>query len=112
MIPYGDIPQKDRDIIKEVLLLESWLNKYKSGLPILSVAKAMVCLAHDWYTVHMEEEGDKFLNKAEELCPGYYIAPILIQMKNDPEFYRLVYQLKNTLGWDFMISLGFDSEQV
>jgi len=112
MIPYGDIPEKDRQIIKEILILESWLEKYKSGLPTLSIAKSMVCLAHDWYVVHMEEEGDRFLNKAEELCPGYFTAPISIQMKNDPEFRLLVRQMKDTLGWDFMIYLGLDSEQV
>jgi hypothetical protein len=112
MTPYGDIPDKDRRIISEILLLQAWLNDRKSVLPPLTVAKAMVCLAHDWYEVHMEEEGDKLLKKAEELCPGYFMAPILVQMKNDSEFCLLVCQLRDTLGWELILSFGFDNEQV
>lgn len=108
----GDIPTKDREIIKEVITLESWLEKYKSGLPTLSIAKANVCLAHDWYAVHLEEMGDLFINKAEKVCPGYFKAPIFVQMKNDPEYCKLIYQLTHTLGLDLMLSLGFDSEQI
>jgi hypothetical protein len=68
----------------------------------------MVCIAHDYYSMEFDEEGDRLLRRAEKLSPGYFKGPIYDQIKKDPEFALLVHLLKDTLGYEVMKSLGFN----
>lgn len=104
----GDIPQKDRELIEELETLEAWFRDNGAGVPPLTAAKGMTCMAHDWYTLYLEEEGERLLKEAEKLYPGYFEYPIYIHMEKDKDFNNLVNSLKKIpLGLDMMVSLGF-----
>lgn len=104
---YGDIPADHLELLRELETLELWFNEYGSGIPKLSVAKGMTCMAHDYFKIEMEEEGERLLKNAEKHYPGYFKDPIRAHVKKDKEFAQLVKQLKDTLALDIMVSLGF-----
>lgn len=112
MITHGDIPEKDKVLIEELTLLENWFNEHGGGLPGLAIAKGMTCMGHDYYCIHMEEEGDRLLKRAEHYYPGYFKGPIHAQALRDVEFSFILANLKKTLGLEMMLSLGFQDEQV
>jgi hypothetical protein len=105
---YGDIPEEHRKLIVELEALENWFNRHSSEIPPLSVAKGFVCIAHDYYFIYLEEEGERFLKLAEKRCPGYFTGPILIHIEKDKDFATLVENLKKVQAIDLMNSLGFD----
>jgi hypothetical protein len=103
----GDIPYQDRLRIEELETLEAWFRENGAGVPPLTAAKGMTCIAHDWYFLHLEEEGERLLKEAEKLYPGYFEYPIYVHMEKDKDFNKLVDSLKETLGLEMMKSLGF-----
>lgn len=107
---YGDIPSDHLELLEELQTLEIWFNEHKSTLPPLAIAKGMTCIAHDYYLMDMDEEGDRFIKNAEQYCPGYFAGPIHVHAEREEEFGILVYNLTETLGLQLMISLGFESE--
>lgn len=109
---FGDIPLKDRQLLDELQALENWFNEHGEDLPILPVAKAMVCIAFDYYFAEFDEEGDRLIHRAEKLCPGYFKGPIHVDVEKDFEFAMLMTMLKKTLGFQLIKSLGYKDEQV
>jgi len=105
---YGDIPKSHRILINELESLEKWFKKHGDTLPLLSAAKGYVCMAHDWYSMDIEEEGERCLKAADAICPGYFKAPILSQAKRDADFAYLLSRLEYGLGLDVLLSLGYD----
>jgi hypothetical protein len=108
---FGDIPKKHKDLLEELQLLERLIYKHKNTISVLEFSKHYVCLAHDYYMLSMEEEGDRLILLAEDASPGYFIAPILSHAKRDKYFGIIVEQLQLTLALDLMKSLGFENEQ-
>ena len=110
MKAYGDIPQDHTDLIKEIDTLLVYLELNKDSLPNLAYSKCMTSLAHDYFQMDMEEEGEKYLRIAATHSPGYFMAPIFIEMKKDIRFDHLVSNLKeNPFALQTMIDLGFVS---
>lgn len=108
----GDIPKEDLVVLEGLIESEKWFNDHGSTINPAVGAKAFVCLAHDYYDIEMEEEGDRLLLRAEKLYPGYFMAAIRIHAELDPEFSCLVRQIKETLALPLMRSLGFSDEPV
>ena len=111
MKKYGDMPPCHLDHIGELTGLESYFYKNRSKIQPLAAAMGMVCLAHDYYIMDLEEEGDRLLNMAEKIYPGYFKGPIYIHIKEEREFAFLIEQLKDTLGWKHITGLGFNDKQ-
>ncbi len=107
MKSYGDMPEHHKRLVEELTLLEEWFYEHGSTLPILVVAKGMVCIAHDYYTMDMEEEGDRLLFLTDKHCPGYFRAPIIVHTQDDLEFFYLVEYLKLSMALEIMEYLGF-----
>ena len=112
MKSYGDIPEESLFLAEELKLMEHYLLQHKDELTMLNSAKGYVCIAHDYYSIDFEEEGDRLIIAADKLCPGYFKGPIYSQTNQDPYFYCLVDQLVDSLGLDLMKSLGFDEKQI
>jgi hypothetical protein len=71
----------------------------------------MTCIAHDYFQMDMEEEGEKYLKIAADHSPGYFMAPIFCEMKKDYLFDHLVSNLKkNLFAFETMTRLGFQYE--
>ena len=104
---YGDIPIDHRELSEELVQLELWLNERIKEFPILDVAKGMVCISHDYYSMEMEEEGDRLINIAEKHCPGYFKGPIYVHMEKDETFEYLVSKLRKSLAAELMATYGF-----
>lgn len=105
---YGDISEEHLIAVQELQALEEWFNEHGDTLPILSVSKGMTCIAFDYYSMFMDEEGERFLKQAEQYCPGYFKGPILSHMDKDEEFALLVRLLKDTDAIDLLVRLGFE----
>jgi len=111
MKTYGDMPQDHADHLKELNTLLEYLMLNKEALPNLMFSKSMLCLAHDYFAMDMEEEGEKYLNLAAEHSPGYFIAPVFCEMKKDRLFNHLVSNLTgNPFALKTMTALGFERE--
>jgi hypothetical protein len=111
MKTHGDIPQHHEDLIKELVELSDFVMLNRYTLPNLSFSKCMVCIAHDYFAMDMEEEAEKYLKLADEHCPRYFMAPILCEMKKDYLFDELVSELsKNSFAKPTMVKLGFEYE--
>lgn len=109
---FGDIPQKDLDLVKELKEQEAWFNEHGSTvLPVLA-AKAFTCLAHDYYSVYFDEEGERLLRRANKHYPGYFSNAVYTHMVKDYEFAHLIKNLQRSLGIMVMVSLGFADEQI
>lgn len=113
MIRYGgDIPVEHLERLKELDMLENWFIQHGSTIPKLSAAKGFVSIAHDYVMMDMEETAEEFLNRADEICPGYFSGPILTQIAKDPDFASLVGNLTESLVFESMVIMGFEIEQV
>lgn len=111
MKAYGDIPQFHADLIKEISTLLEYLMLNKDALPNLMFSKCMTSIAHDYFQMDMEEEGEKYLKLAANHSPGYFIAPIICEMKKDKLFDHLVTNLAdNPFALKTMSMLGFENE--
>lgn len=109
---YGDIPQRDLDLVKELKEQEIWFNINGSTIAPLLAAKAFVCLAHDYYSVYFDEEGERLLRLADKHYSGYFSDAIYTHMVKDYEFAHLIKNLQRSLGLLVMVSLGFADEQI
>lgn len=67
----GDVSEEDKKLAQELTDHEKWLDSDKT-FSAEKKAQTVVCLAHDWFQLGMEEEGGRLLAKAEELSPGYF----------------------------------------
>jgi hypothetical protein len=107
---YGDIPEAHLELLKELQDLEAWFSEHGAEIPAVMAAKGMTCMAHDYYSMEMDEVGDRLLRNAEKLSPGYFQGAINIHRAKDKEYDKLVYQLQDTLGYQIMLSFGYEDE--
>jgi hypothetical protein len=107
---FGDIPADHLELVEELKELENWFIQYGGGVPLLEVAKGMVCMGCDYYEMGMDEEGERLFLTAEKYCPGYFTAPVLVHIIKDREFCYLITRAKETPALELMLSLGFQDE--
>ena len=105
---HGDIPPKHLETLRDLEMLENWFDVNGRTISEVSAAKGMTCLAHDYYGIYFDEEGERILLRAEKICPGYFKAEIHKHIEKDPEFAKLVKQLKDTLALEMLVTLGYD----
>jgi hypothetical protein len=105
---YGDIPEPHREILKELEMLESWFSKNGKRINPPQAAKGFVCMAHDYYHIYFDEEGERLLNVVESIVPGYFREMVWEHIESDLDFAHLVGQLVDTSGLFVMTSLGFE----
>lgn len=104
---FGDISEKDRLLIKELTKLENWFDEYQSDIRPILASKGLLCLAHDYYDIYMEEEGERLIMRAEAISPGYFKGTIYRHIEEDASFAKLIDQMRGMMALDVMISLGF-----
>jgi len=104
---YGDIPQNHLELLQELKNLEVWFNEHGEYVSPVAASKGFVCMAHDYYGMDMEEEGERLLYRAETCYPGYFNGPIQDQRSQDRDFDYLVANLSKTMALELMQSLGF-----
>lgn len=97
----GDVPEEHKQLALELQDAESYWDSRssKKSVPVELLAKAYVCLAHDWYDIGCEDDGQRLLEKAEQTCPGYFKEVMLEQTMLDPDFDMLVRRLSVELIW-------------
>ena len=105
---YGDIPIQHLELVKELEILEDWFNENGDGVPPKAAAKGAVCMAHDYFSMEMEEEADRLLIMAEKQYPGYFKKQIHDDALKDKDFNTLVENLKRSIGLGTMKLLGFE----
>lgn len=100
----GDVPQEHRQLAED---LEIWEAKVTQNvkLPPATAAKFYTCLAHDWYAMGCEEEGNRLLDAAETVCPGYFKELMIKQTLEDTSFSELVKRLSSILVWTLVSKL-------
>lgn len=68
-------------------------------------AQLYVCVAHDYYQLDMDEEGNRLLLKAEDACPGYFKTVVIQHQLESPNFDRLIKNLTIELLYLFTENL-------
>ena len=98
---YGDVPKEHRELLieveKEVIFWDAQLGK----VPVQIISRAYVCLAHDFYEMGLEEEGQRLLIRAENICPGFFKDEVPRLCEEDPRFEYLVARLTGILAFTF-----------
>ena len=84
----GDVSEEHRELAKELADFEKQIESGK--FPLEKKAQMYVCLAHDWYQIGLEEEGSRFLKKADATYPRYFENVMMAQAEQDPAFAKLV----------------------
>jgi hypothetical protein len=97
----GDVPEEHKKLALDLEEAEQyWDSKVGPSLmPEELLAKAYTCLAHDWYQIGSEDDGQRLLEKAEAVCPGYFREVMLRQAEDDDSFDLLVKNLSVELAW-------------
>ena len=90
---FGDITDKDRAASKELQEMETVLTSNKRKLPKSRIAKGYVCLVYDWYRIGMEEEGNRLLQKIDEVCPDYFYKHFAKHVEDDKNYEQIVQKL-------------------
>jgi len=90
---FGDITEQHRSAASELEEMESILTSNSRRLPRSRIAKGYVCLVYEWYRIGMEEEGNRLLQKIEQICPGYFKKHLVKHVEEDKIFDDLVKNL-------------------
>ena len=93
----GDMPDEHRSLATALLLQETIVSQNRS-LSKEEKSQGYTCLAHDWYDIDLEEEGNRLLLRAEASCPGYFKTTINQQTQADPMFAFLVERLTKKIA--------------
>lgn len=93
----GDVPEEHKKLAVNLEQMEQYFDGAKVTTDI--AAKGFVCLAHDWFQIGVEDEGNRLLVKAERICPGYFKNVMVQQTLEDKEFSYLVKSLSVELAW-------------
>lgn len=84
----GDVPQEDRKLAEELEKFEREIDQD----PFSGDRKAQLytCLAHDWFKLGAEEEGNRLLLKADQVSPGYFNKTVIQHQLEDESFDLIV----------------------
>lgn len=92
----GDVPEEHRELAAALDKAESDIDTDKL-LPDSRKAQVYTCLAHDWYDICVEEEGNRLLLKANKVFPGYFNAMVVQHMSEDENFELVVRNITSEL---------------
>lgn len=95
----GDVPKEHRELAKELRDLEKFFDELSCPLPKEERARGYVAMAHDWYRMGADEEGEKLLLKANKVCPGYFKNEINDHVKESEDFALVVSGINAELKW-------------
>ena len=108
MKAYGDIPKEHLELIKELEDLEAIFNTYEDTFAPELAAKGLTAMSHDYYAMDMEEQGDRLINRAEGIFPGYFMKKIHEHTQKDKEYDKVVNQMSAMpFSYQIMTKLGF-----
>lgn len=107
MRTYGEMPASHAVLLEELIRLEEFFIKGRINIPPLLQSKGLVSMAHDYYQIFMEEEGERLIGMAIGITPDYFKGPIHDHMEKDAIFNQVIYQLEGTHAIDLMITLGY-----
>jgi len=98
---FGDVPEEHRELARQLDEMEEYFDgaAKRGNLPMEKIAQGYVCGAHDYYQIDCEEEGNRLLEKAEKVCPGYFKTFMVQHTKEDKDFDTLVKQLTSELAY-------------
>ena len=105
---FGDLNQKERVLVEELIQMERYFEEHKYSKSLS--AKAFISLAHDWYSLHIEEEGERLLLKAAKIDPGYFSDTMSKHMSEDKEYEILVRSLTHRMAELLLVKLHDISE--
>jgi hypothetical protein len=94
---HGDVPQEHRELASQLEEMETYFDGNLSA-PLEMIAKGYVCLAHDWFSIGEEDEGHRLLGKADRVFPGYFTNKASDHADEDPDFARLMVNLRMLLN--------------
>jgi hypothetical protein len=90
---FGDVSADDLKLAQELIEMETYFYEHLEDYGPSICARGLTCVAHDWYALDDDEKGSELLEKANEVCPGYFDNQINQDIENDPEFAYLVKSL-------------------
>ena len=106
-IYYGDIPVEHLEVVRELVDLEIWFSANGQEIQPSLAAKGFVSMAHDYYSMYMDEEGERLLNRANNCMPGYFKGLIHQHAKSDGVFDTILHNLTYSPAVKLMKSFGF-----
>ena len=99
----GKLNASQQILADELTELESQLDQ--QALPSAIKAKMFTCLAHDWFQMDDDLNGDRLLEKANKTCPGYFTNEVDKHRDSDSRFDTICKNIKQELMWIFLGSL-------
>lgn len=75
-------------------------------LPPERKAQIYTCLAHDWYRMDMEEEGERLLLKADKVYPGYFKGLVIEHTLESEGFDTVIKNLTLELAYMMLSRIG------
>lgn len=92
----GDVPEEHKELAEALEKAEGDIDNDKL-LPDSRKAQIYTCLAHDWYDICAEEEGNRLILKADKVFPGYFKSEVVQHMKEDENFEYIVQKITSEL---------------
>lgn len=92
----GDVSERDRKVAEQLVEFEPQIQN--GNYPKEKQAQMYVCLAHDWFQLELEEEGNRLILKAERTCPGYFKNVMMNQTLRDEAFDLVVKSLNGQMA--------------
>ena len=90
---YGDIPKEHLELAKDLLEMEAFFLENENIYPPAEIAKGLLCLSRDWYSIGDEDKGSELIEKASKICPGYFENEIGRHIEEDELYAVLVEDL-------------------
>lgn len=87
LLPEGLTPEQ-RNLAKDLAAQEVTILADPT-FPKAQLAMCLVCLAHDWFQMDMEDKGFELLVKAENAYPGYFDSKFKDDIKANKNFATL-----------------------
>lgn len=99
----GDVPKEIQDQADQLTDFERLVDSD----PYSNERKAQLylMLAHDWFMLNVEEEGQRLIYKALDVCPGYFGEPMIQHQVENPNFAIIIKNLTGELRNLFLDTL-------
>jgi len=88
---YGDVTDEERKLADELTEMEYFFHNQPFSVYSRRLqAKVFISLAHDWFTLSMDDEGTRLIDKAIEVCPEYLQTFVIDDIAKDPKFKKVM----------------------
>lgn len=99
---YGNVPPEDRILAEQLEETEKWFVDNKEHIAPPMRAMGLTSLAHTWYSMGMDEEGDRILMSVETYAPGYFKKQVFDHVASSEAFSIAYEDLRNNLAPELM----------